>query len=128
MSLITYFVFNLACMFEKNLAHHHISKGEKLWKKILNKKREHTFSKQNQGCKYSYIHYLDRYFIYQYFFFYLTSLHILAMLLVTIWNLPTLLFNYFGFWIFKPELSIHPDACTPKTRFSEHGFQTLFVH
>ena len=69
MSLITYFVFNLACMFEKNLAHHHIK--EKNFEKNLKKekkKREHTFSKQNQGCKYSYIHYLDRYFIYQYFF------------------------------------------------------------
>ena len=59
MSLITYFVFNLACMFEKKFGHPP-HKGEKLWKirkkkKKKEKKREHTFSKQNQGCKYSYI-------------------------------------------------------------------------
>ena len=37
MSLITYFVFNLACMFEKKFGHPP-HKGEKLWK--IRKKKE----------------------------------------------------------------------------------------
>ena len=38
MSLITYFVFNLACMFEKNLAHHHIK--QKDFEKNLKKEKK----------------------------------------------------------------------------------------
>ena len=34
MSLITYFMFNLACMFDKNLAHHHI-KEKNFEKKVF---------------------------------------------------------------------------------------------